>query len=83
MKYNMKQRLEMAYHGVDADELENTKQQLPSLEDRMDKLERYIDRGHPRSNKYEEQLRVYKTLKDPQQAKDRKAWNRVWGWLNG
>ena len=83
MKYNHRQRLEMAYHGVDADELENPKQKLPPVKKRMEKLERRIKEGHPRSDDYEKQLQVYRTLIDPSRAKEKKGWDRFWGWLNG
>lgn len=78
-KYNHKQRLNMAYHGVDADELENPKQKLPPVEKRIEKLERYIKAGHPRSDEYKKQLQVYKTLLHPEQKKARGIWQSLFG----
>lgn len=83
MKYNMKQRMEMAYHGVDADELENPKQSLPPVKDRMAKLRRYMEKDHPHSAHYKEQMRVYEVLLDPSRKKERNLWQRIWSNLNG
>lgn len=77
MKYNHKQRLNMAYHGVDADELENPKQKIPSVEARIEKLERYINAKHPRSDHYKQQLQVYKTLLHPEQKQKRGLWQSL------
>lgn len=79
MKYDHKQRMNMAYHGVDADELENPKQKLPPVESRMSKLKRLIDNNHPRKEGYVKQLKVYQTLLHPEQAKMRGIWNSLWG----
>lgn len=79
MKYNMKQRLNMAYHGVDADELENPKQKLPPVERRIEKLERLIEEDSPRKSHYAEQLKVYKTLLHPEQKEKRGIWKSIWG----
>lgn len=84
MKYNMKQRLNMAYHGVDADELENPKQKLPPLEKRIEKLQRLLDnppknRSKERMQHYKEQLEVYRTLQHPEQKQKRGIWQSLWG----
>lgn len=79
MKHDMKQRLSMAYHGVDADELENPKQKIPPIEQRIKKLERLIESNHPKSKHYVEQLKIYKTLLHPEQKEKRGLWKRVFG----
>lgn len=72
MKYNHRQRMEMATYGVDADELENPKQSLPPLDERIKKLERYMKDDHPRSEEYKKKLEVYRTLKG--ELKGKKSW---------
>lgn len=87
MKYDMKQRLNMAYHGVDADELENPKQELPPVQERIDKLKRLLDREERGGKKipddrlkhYKAQLEVYNTLLHPDQNKKRSLWKSIWG----
>ena len=79
MRYSHEQRLQMASMGIDPDQMENPKQKLPPVEQRVKKLKRYIKNHHPRSQKYKEALKVYEMLDNPVKQPDKGFWKTFFG----
>lgn len=79
MKFTHEQRMEMAYFGVDPDQMENPKQELPTVDQRINKMKRYIEEGHPDSKEYKEKIKVYQVLKGEAPKKNRNFFKKIFG----
>lgn len=81
MKLTHEQRLAVAAQGVDPDAIENPAQVLPSVEQRIVKLEQRIKDRHPRAELYREKLKVYHILRgtDADTSVPKPWWKRLIG----